>query len=343
MHLTGSALPRHRPPPGVDTLHCTRQRGLDAIADARLRPMVASVLDSGLIEEAIARTDGFDPPVDLARARSDAQVLTAELAAFGVEVPAATIGNITLMRAMMVPIADPAIALAVDRIWVFTTNVDDVCSHDRAAAEALLQAGLLPGAPAAASPNARYVRHMFEQVAPYCDPTFLATFKSFFHNAITGVLMEAEFTPEVADEVDSDFVRVFNGFSQFWFTSLQFADPCLDAGRHRAFWAAALSSGVAFLNDINDVLSFYKEAVHGEDFLIGRIHRQSLKEGIPYLAAYRRSFDSGLAACRRTLDLATEEQRPYVDRYLTGFAYWHLHCRRYRWQDVYPGLAMIDV
>ncbi|MEU1283605.1 hypothetical protein [Kitasatospora sp. NPDC005856] len=303
--------------------------------------MVASVLDSGLVDGMIAFTDAFDPPVNLAQARAGAAALTAEFAAFGVTVPPATTGHITLMRSLMVPIADDALALALDRIWVFTTNTDDVCCHDRAEAEVILRAGLLPGR-SETSPNTRYIRYMFDEIARFCDPTFLAVFKTFFYNAVTGVLMEAEFTPEASDEVDSDFVRVFNGFSQFWFTSLQFTDPCLRSDRNRAFWSAALSSCVAFLNDVNDVLSFYKEAVHGEDFLASRIHRRTVAEGIPYLAAYRRSLDSGLAAYRRVLDLATDEQRPHLDRYMKAFAFWHLHCRRYRWQDVYPGLTPVD-
>ncbi|GHB62645.1 hypothetical protein GCM10010306_065360 [Streptomyces umbrinus] len=84
----------------------------------------------------IALTEAFDPPVDLARARAHAHadVLTTEFALFGVTVPAATTYNITLMRALMVPIADEALALALDRIWVFTTNADDVCCHDPAEA-----------------------------------------------------------------------------------------------------------------------------------------------------------------------------------------------------------------
>ncbi|MFF4381808.1 hypothetical protein [Kitasatospora sp. NPDC001547] len=45
---------------------------------------------------------------------------------------------------------------------------------------------------------------------------------------------------------------------------------------------------------------------------------------------------------RRILDLATDEQRPHLDRYMKAFAFWHLRCRRYRWQDVYPGLTPID-
>ncbi|MFI1485458.1 hypothetical protein [Streptomyces sp. NPDC020747] len=326
----------------MDTLHCTARSGLEAVPDPRHRTMVAGVVASGLVDEMIALTEAFDPPVDLAQARADAGVLTAEFEAFGVTVPTATTHNITLMRAFMVPIADDALALALDRIWVFTTNMDDVCCHDPAEAEAVLRAGMLHEH-GASSPNTRYIRHMFNEVAPFCDPTFLAVFKTFFYNAITGVLMEAEFTPEASDGGDSDFVRVFNGFSQFWFTALQFTDPCLSAHRNRPFWSAALSPCVAFLNDINDVLSFYKEAVHGEDFLASRIYRRSVSENIPYLAAYRRSLDSGLAAYRRVLELADDEQRPHLDRYMTAYAYWHFHCRRYRWHAIYPGLTPIDV
>ncbi|MCX4683296.1 hypothetical protein OG401_03045 [Kitasatospora purpeofusca] len=245
MDPTVRPLLRHPLPPGVDTLRHTARRGLDAIPDPRHRAMIASVLSSGPVEQMIARTDSFTaPPADLAQAAADAGPLTAELAAFGVDLPAATVRNITQMRALMVPIADDALALAVDRIWVFSTNADDVCCHDPDEAAAMLRAGLLPEA-LPASPNTRYVRHMFHEIAPFCEPTFLAVFKSFFHNALTGVLMEAEFDPEASDGVDSDYVRVFNGFSQFCFVTLQFADPCLAAHRNRAFWAAAMSSCAA--------------------------------------------------------------------------------------------------
>ncbi|OLZ63810.1 hypothetical protein AV521_37635 [Streptomyces sp. IMTB 2501] len=304
--------------------------------------MVTSVLSSGLVDRMIALNETFDPPVDLTQARADAGVLNSEFAAFGVAVPDATTAHVTLMRALMVPIADDALALAVDRIWVFTTRIDDVCCRDLAEAEAVLRGGMLPEVPAS-SPNARYIRHMFNEIARFCDPTFLAVFKTFFYNAMTGVVMEAEFAPEASDKIDSDFVRVFNGFSQFWFVSLQFTDPCLNAHRDRAFWSAALSSCVTFLNDANDVLSFYKEAVDGEDFIASRIYRRSVSENIPYLAAYRRCLDSGLAAYHRILDLATDEQRPHLDRYMRGFTYWHFHCRRYRWHDIYPGLTPIDI
>ncbi|MGW6915353.1 hypothetical protein ACWGB8_16280 [Kitasatospora sp. NPDC054939] len=57
----------------------------------------------------------------------------------------------------------------------------------------------------------------------------------------------------------------------------------------------------------------------------------------------RKRGAGGLAARDRLLALATDEQRPHVERYLGGYVYFHLRCRRYRWNDVYPGLAPIDV
>jgi len=338
---TGRPPIRHLRPPGLDGLHFSGRRGLAAIPDAGHRAAVAGVLDSGLVDEMIARTAGFDPTVDLAQVRANIDMLTDEFAAFGITVSAATIRDLTLMRALLVPVADDALALALDRLWVFTLDADDLCCHDPVEAEAIMRDGMLAGR-SASSPYTGYIQHMFTEVARFCDPTFLAVYKTFFYNGITGVLMEAEFTPGVSDEIDSDFVRTFNGYGQFWFTSLQFVDPCLSAHRNSAFWSAALSSCDAFLSDMNDVLSFYKEAVHGEDFVVSRIYRRSVQENIPYLAAYRRCFDGGLAAYRRILDLASDEQRPHLDRYMTGYVYWHFHSRRYRWQDIYPGLPPID-
>ncbi|MFF6776551.1 hypothetical protein ACFY8W_23755 [Streptomyces sp. NPDC012637] len=106
----------------MDTLRYTARKGLDAVPDPRHRTMVASVLASGLVDEMIDFTETFDPPVNLAQASANADILTAEFAAFGVTVPSATTHHITLMRALMVPIADGALALALDRIWVFTTR-----------------------------------------------------------------------------------------------------------------------------------------------------------------------------------------------------------------------------
>ncbi|MGW2485812.1 hypothetical protein ACWCV9_01150 [Streptomyces sp. NPDC001606] len=341
MSLTERRTIRHPRPPGIDTLRCTPRHGLGAIPDPRHRAMMAGLLDSGLLDPLVAFAVEHEPAVDGAAARFRAGLLAAEFEAFGVAVPAATIRTITLMRSLMVPVTDEDLAFALDRVWVFGTYLDDLCSRRPAEAEAVLQEALLPER-APTRPITRYLRHLFAQIAPFCGPTFLAVYRAFLHNALVGVLMEAEFTPEVSDGVDSDFVRAYNGFSQFWFVSLQFTHPCLDAGTNRAFWSAALCSGVTFLNDVNDVLSCYKEAVDGADFVTGRLYRTSTREGIAYQGVARRTLDSGLGARDRFLALATDDQRPHLERYAAGYVYFHLRCRRYRWNDIYPGLTPID-
>ncbi|KPI06586.1 hypothetical protein OV450_3698 [Actinobacteria bacterium OV450] len=339
--LTGHRLIRHPRPPGIDTLQCRQRYGLGAVPDPQHRAMMAGLLDSGLLDALVAFALEHEPAVDQAGARARAGLLAAEFEAFGLAVPAATIRTITVMRTLMVPVSDEDLAFALDRVWVFGTFLDDLCSRAPAEAEAVLQEALLPERPPS-RPTTRYLRHVFAQLAPFCEPTFLAVYRAFLHNALIGVLMEAEFTPEVSDVVDSDFVRAYNGFSQFWFVSLQFTHPCLDAGSNRAFWSAALSSGVTFLNDVNDVLSCYKEALDGADFAGSRLYRTSMREGIPYQTVARRALAGGLAARDRLLALATDDQRPHLERYAAGYVYFHLRCRRYRWNDIYPGLTPID-
>ncbi|MEU9954971.1 hypothetical protein [Streptomyces sp. NPDC050982] len=150
-----------------------------------------------------------------------------EFAVFGGTVPATTY-NITLMRALMAPVADDALALALDRIRVFTTNTDDV---------------LVATTPQRPKPSCgRRAARARRLVAEHpIHPAHVQRGRSLLR---------------------SDVPR----------------------------------SCVAFLHDINDVLCFYKEAVPGEDFLASRIYRRSVSENIPYLAACRRSLDSGLAA-----------------------------------------------
>ncbi|GAA3372928.1 hypothetical protein GCM10017750_00200 [Streptomyces racemochromogenes] len=303
--------------------------------------MMAGLLDSGLLDALVAFALEYEPVVDQEGARSRAGLLAAEFEAFGLAVPPATIRTITVMRSLMVPVADEDLAFALDRIWVFGTFLDDLCSRAPAEVEAVLQEALLPERPPS-RPASRYLRHVFAQLAPFCEPAFLAVYRGFLHNALIGVLMEAEFTPEASDGVDCDFVRAYNGFSQFWFVSLQFTHPGLDACGNRAFWSAALPSGVTFLNDLNDVLSCYKEALDGTDFAGSRLYRISMREGIPYQAVARRTLAGGLAARDRLLALAADDQHPHVERYAAGYVYFHLRCRRYRWNDIYPGLTPTD-
>ncbi|GGX08910.1 hypothetical protein [Streptomyces noursei] len=193
------------------------------------------------------------------------------------------------------------------------------------------------------SPLAGAMRRALDEVGRFCDPMFLAVYKSLYCRSVVGVLMEAEFAPTVNDEIDTEYVRALTGFCDFWFIALRFAAPCLHTGTNWGFWAAVFSFMVAFLNDFIDVLSFCKEAIDGTDFRAGLVYRRSVQENISYLDSCRRTFDSGVAAHRRILRLATEEQRPHLDRYMTGFIYWHLRSARYGWQAIRPSVTSIDM
>ncbi|ANZ14768.1 hypothetical protein O1L44_02150 [Streptomyces noursei] len=317
-------------------------RGLDAIADPEHRATAAGVLVSGLVDEIIAMTDSFDGVFDRDRVRAEVEALAAEFVAAGLACPTAHISHLTVMRGLMLPIADSSLSCALSRVWVLATYADDVVAcRDRAEAEAILRAGMLADRPVR-SPLAGAMRRALDEVGRFCDPTFLAVYKSLYYRSVVGVLMEAEFTPTVSDEIDTEYVRVLTGFCDFWFITLQFAAPCLHTGTNWGFWTAALSSMVAFLDDFNDVLSFSKEAINGTDFRASLVYRRSVQENISYLDSYRRTLDGGVAAYRRILRLATDEQRPHLDRYMTGFIYWHLRSARYGWQAIQPSLTPLD-
>ncbi|MFJ8477940.1 hypothetical protein [Kitasatospora sp. NPDC094011] len=303
--------------------------------------MVASVLDSGLLDKIITMADGFDGFFDRDRVRAEIDVLTAEFAQSGLACPTALLTHTTVMRGLLVPLADSELSCALSRLWAVTTYADDVASHDRAEAEALLQAVMLADRPVR-SPIVGALRHATDELGRFCDPLFLAIHKSFVCRSAVGVLMEAEFTPTVSDEVDTEYVRALTGFAEPWALSLQFVDPCLRVATNWGFWVAALSPMVTFINGLNDVLSFYKEAIDGTDFQGSRVYRRAVREGVPYLDSYRETLDAGLAAHQQILRLATDEQRPHLDRYLTGYLHWHLRSPRYRLQDLRPSLTPID-
>lgn len=320
----------------------TLRRGLDAVPDPRHRALVADVLAAGLVDEIIAPTDGFDGTFDRAQARAEVAALEAEFRASGVDCPTAHISHLTLMRALMMPLADNSLSYALSRVWVLATYVDDLVSQGRSETEAILRAGLLTGR-SARSPVVDALHRAFDEMGKFADPMFLAVFKSFYYWSTVGVLMEAELTPAVDDDIDTEYVRAASGFCEAWFFMLQFAGPCLRARANWGFWTQVFSSTVAFLIDFNDMLSFYKEAIHGTDFRTGRLYRRCVQEGIPYLDSYRRALDSGMTAYRRILRLADDGQRPHLDRYMRAYIHWHLRSARYRWQALYPSLTPLDI
>ncbi|MFF7167391.1 hypothetical protein ACFZBP_39485 [Streptomyces sp. NPDC008086] len=143
--------------------------------------------------------------------------------------------------------------------------------------------------------------------------------------------MEAQFSSQAADEVDSDFVHIFNGFSQFWFTSLQFTDLCLNARSQQAFWSAVLFCP-----------STKRQSMARTSASAGSLFRHAVQQNRPYLEVCRHTLTNGLAAHHDILALASDEQRPCLDRYMRAFIHRHFHSSRYGWQNIYPGLAPVD-
>jgi Trichodiene synthase (TRI5) len=196
---------------------------------------------------------------------------------------------------------------------------------------------------ARSSPYAACVDRMFEGIADFCDSRFLGVLKGFYHRSLIGVLLEQEFSADGADQIDTEYVRRASGFADFWSTTLQFADASLEFCGNVGFWARALPPMVDFLNEFNDVLSFYKEALDGRDLIGSKPYRAAVRKGIPYLDAYRQALDLGLRSYRQVLDLADDKQRPYLDNYMKGYIYWHMHTARYRWKDIFPAINVISV
>ena len=139
---------------------------------------------------------------------------------------------------------------------------------------------------------------MFDGIAPFCESTFLAVYKTFFYQAITGVLMEGHFHP-----------------------------AGLRPGRQRL--RAHLQRLLPVLVHVTAVHPPLSERPLPSGVLVGGA--EPLRD-VPQR--------HGLTAYRRVLALATDEQRPHLDRYMRAFIHWHF---RYRWQSIYPCLAPLEV
>jgi hypothetical protein len=299
------------------------------------------VIDSGYPERILAIAEDYTPRFNRRRARRIATTLKAELDDLGIDCPASSVTDLTLLQQVTVPVAEDALALAVARLFVCAAVIDDVSGYDSKVPFNVL-AGCQPRQ-ARSSPYAICVDRMFEGIASFCDSRFLGVLKGFYHRSLIGVLLEQEFSADGTDQIDTGYIRWAAGFAEFWSATLQFADPSLEFCGNVGFWAGALHPMVDFLNEFNDVLSFYKEAMDGRDLIGSKPYRAALRNGIPYLDAYRQALDLGLRSYRQILDLADDEQRPYLDNYMKGYIYWHTHTVRYRWKDIFPAINLMGI
>ncbi|MER7702430.1 hypothetical protein ABTX81_05970 [Kitasatospora sp. NPDC097605] len=315
------------------------------IPDAGHREMVMEVLKEDFLGIPVAEAAKCVPRIDRPQAEFCAITIDNELRNAGFHCPPSLIHDLVAMQQLLVPAPDDALALALARAYVFWVHLDDTCGRSRSGVlDLFADIGTGPRPPGRhASRFSDYAELVFADLAGFCSPAFLGIYRSFIHEALTGVLLETECGTDRHRFLDTGYIRSRSGFCEAYATALQFVDPCMDFVENLAFWGAAMGQLVVFLNDINDVLSFYKEALDGRDFTVSSIYGESVRNGIPYRDAYRAKLDSGLRAQRRIIELAGPERTPHVENYLHGYWYWHLHVDRYGWGDLIPGLERIEI
>ncbi|MDS1272667.1 hypothetical protein RIF23_20490 [Lipingzhangella sp. LS1_29] len=307
------------------------------IENSDYRSMVGDVIHSGLFGQAAEMGRLYRPQVNRAQIAREIEVLTSEFQDYGINVPRALIKDLVLMRGIQLPTSEDKLALALSRAYVFGTYADDICCRSRNDSFDLLQ-GCVSRQPGETSQLGSYADMMLNELGEFSDKEFMGPFGIFFYMGVLGCVVENEFAEDVTDSIDTQYVRSLTGFCEMWFTSLQFLDPCLYFSRNMGFWAPSLSFMVKFLNDFNDLLSFYKEAVNEHDFAVSRIYRNAIRSRKAYVDCYGDTLNSGVDAYHRIMDLGNEEQRPFLENYMQGFIYWHLHVKRYRWWEVYPDI-----
>ena len=305
----------------------------DALRESSHEPLVTDVLNSGYHIPVLTLLDGYHAPsFDEAQIQRDARVIIEELHREGIMCPASLAGDVGLMRSIMVPTSGQELGLALSRIWTYAVLFDDVFALQADLPFEILGGQLAGGA--RISPYTKSIDYMFGKISSYCDPEFLGFYKAYLFNWLQGVILESTFSPDGTDSADTDYIRERSGACEFWYLTLQFSRPSLRFRQSMPMWASTMRLMVHFLNDINDVLSFCKEAVNGADFTASSIYRMAVRHDIPYRDAYRYIAHRGITCYAQILQLADTSQRACLERYMKGFIYWHLNSDRYMWRQL---------
>ncbi|KAM7192036.1 Isoprenoid synthase domain containing protein [Naviculisporaceae sp. PSN 640] len=131
-----------------------------------------------------------------------------------------------------------------------------------------------------------------------------------------------------------DWLRNKTGMSELYAVIVFGGGPSIPEGLSQ-FTAAipCIPDFILLTNAINDVISFYKEALAGEqgNYVDMRAHR----DGTDLLVALRTVADEGIAARNRIVQMlkdrgASREFRDMFDAYVTGLTKFHTNCPRYR-------------
>ncbi|MEV0385682.1 hypothetical protein [Nonomuraea sp. NPDC050643] len=301
------------------------------------------VVRAGYPRRIAALTDGYRPSSDPARVRAEACSLRAELATFGIQRDLAYIECMCTYRQLMIPVDEADLGMALSRSILLPTIVDDSCDQGPEAAFRAVRAAMLKGVGrsrqarvilgSALHPQSVYTEHMFNEFSPFCSANFLGLYKTFYYQSLFGVILESAFTPDARDDVDTEYVRVRSGFGEYYATAMSVAYRCLSFDDNMPHWGATLGHWGNYVNDVNDLMSFYKEILGGE-FTTSRIYRNAIQHGMSLTDSYEEVFQRAVAGFDRIRELGTSAQRPHLLHYLQGFVHWHLTSRRYRWAEL---------
>ncbi|MGA5278507.1 hypothetical protein ACPCKL_33020 [Streptomyces cellulosae] len=248
---------------------------LEAIADPKFRNLIRNLVDSGIFAEMITVADRFEVSLNQGQMAAEIRVLKQEYALWDLDVSAEMVAYMVYMRESMLPLHDDAVALVASRLWLAIAVLDDMFGSDLGLCREVLRDLNGVGVPSS-SAYARYLRFAFGEVGRCVGEDVEAACRTLCCSSITGVLTECEYSRDVSDRMSTDWVRNRCGFSEFWGYTLAFAGPSLKSWR---LWASVMEPMVAYLNDVNDLLSIYKEAVDGRDFSLNRLYRISVRQG----------------------------------------------------------------
>ncbi|MFY2562198.1 hypothetical protein ACN469_31675 [Corallococcus terminator] len=287
----------------------------------------------------------FQPTFDVAEIEREARVIREGALARGLDISEQFTQAMVFMRHIMVPVKDPALGLALSRIWSIVLSTDLESEYERDLSFLVLKHA--SGVAHQPSPLTDYIDHAFAEIGHYCDTEFLALFKSLFYRAYVGFLFEVMVVQAGAERTahSARYIRDQNGFGEFWYITLQFIDERLSFSRNPMFWVDTIEAGRDFIGLANDVFSFYKEALAPADFENSYLFRQSAVQKRPFLDVFKETVDTTLRSYQAILEAASSgppELRAHVEYYLKSFLFYHVRSSRYQLRDVYPELRYWD-
>ncbi|PYI04686.1 terpenoid synthase [Aspergillus sclerotiicarbonarius CBS 121057] len=163
-------------------------------------------------------------------------------------------------------------------------------------------------------------------------------FGRIFKSAVdfmSGIIAEAEFLPRISQSpsCDGQFLRRMTGMGE------AFAHLCFPRALNipREDYIPLVPEMDDFMNHVNDVLSFYKESIVGEEeenqiLRYARLNQVSVQHSLEHFMALA---DQSARNIRR-LAACTPELGRVMERFIQGYLRFNTECPRYRLKECLP-------